>query len=329
MFPNCSREPIRKSHTIPRASLAMIAETGHVLQPRSDHKQRQLRLRPVGINQASAFSGFCLSHETVFQDFELHGRIQRDSDYLLQVMRTVCRELAIKERLIRRATRDLKTIVRRRKQWGRIRIMQELSKHYSGVNLRNVRNVTIKTSDFEKQLRRELTSWRRDLQEFGQTYYDAFAEAFETFKLNIVCYQYSLPYRLPVALAGRGNFVLRYAKSGKVEEVQPIINVLPTANGSESFIAVPKKHERALQFYLNGFLGDGAVESGVLTMIESWMLNGTDHWFLAPSAWEALSESQRLTALNAIESTKLNISDAPGIGILDSVRLRKGVSSIN
>jgi hypothetical protein len=59
---------------------------------------------------------------------------------------------------------------------------------------------------------------------------------------------------------------------------------------------------------------------GALHAMESWMVYGSDHWFILPSVWEAFPESRRSTILKAIESIDYNIGDAPPFSILDSAR---------
>ncbi len=52
------------------------------------------------------------------------------------------------------------------------------------------------------------------------------------------------------------------------------------------------------------------------------MVYGSDHWFIRPSAWEAIPEARRSLILKAIESVDYNIGDAPPFSILDEARCR-------
>ena len=99
MFPHCKTLAVTRSHTIPRAALALIAEDGHVLTPKFNEVRMRLEMQRIGINQASTFPGFCSGHEQIFQCFEKKVELQEDSSLhaALQVFRILFQEIVITE----------------------------------------------------------------------------------------------------------------------------------------------------------------------------------------------------------------------------------------
>lgn len=95
IFPGCKNSCIPKSHTIQRASLQLISESQHLLTPGS--KEGKTIITSVGINEASTFPGFCQTHEEIFKEFEKNISFDSNGSYQLQIYRTLCREIIVKE----------------------------------------------------------------------------------------------------------------------------------------------------------------------------------------------------------------------------------------
>ena len=97
--------PIVLAHTVRRAAdLAVIARKGHVLQASADLADLQrnagrITPKPVGINEASTFRGFCNKHDTVtFGPLESTSLIPTVEQAFLLAYRPLCKELYFKER---------------------------------------------------------------------------------------------------------------------------------------------------------------------------------------------------------------------------------------
>ena len=54
--------------------------------------------------------------------------------------------------------------------------------------------------------------------------------------------------------------------------------------------------------------------------MESWLVNGSDHWFMRPSAWASLPASRQQTMLDQILSDDDNIGSFLNYSILDDAR---------
>lgn len=55
-------------------------------------------------------------------------------------------------------------------------------------------------------------------------------------------------------------------------------------------------------------------------MVESWMVNGTDQWFITPSVWSALSSERQTIILEKILLSEQNIGEDCQVSIFDDLR---------
>lgn len=322
MYPGCDRTSVRRSHTIPRASLQLIADVGHVLTPEFSAVRGKLELVSKGVNDASTFAGFCPAHEQEFQSFERHARLGTEHDVAMQLFRTVCREIAITRHGLECLKKSLNRFVSRRTEWASNRFSQLLSRYGAICPKLNPRACTIEADDIVTRMEREVARIEGDLRGFQAAFYDTFLPDRPGAEWCIVVFSCSLSERVPVALAGRGNFVTRRdgdAMDSQTETVA-LLTVLPSPNGTDICIAVPEGHNDALAYYIHQFLGDDMDRDGVLSMIESWMMHGSDHWFMSPELWAMLEGGTRQAVLAAVMDTGWSILAQAAVPLLDSSR---------
>jgi len=64
------------------------------------------------------------------------------------------------------------------------------------------------------------------------------------------------------------------------------------------------------------------MENGLtlLSMIESWMINGTDQWYLKPSVWAKLGNQRQEIILQSITECKQSVYEESGLSIFDDIR---------
>jgi hypothetical protein len=62
--------------------------------------------------------------------------------------------------------------------------------------------------------------------------------------------------------------------------------------------------------------------NGILIMVETWMVRGTDHWFMRPSDWEGIPADRRAMILRDMLDESVSIGEAYPGSVLDSVRAR-------
>ena len=326
MYLGCTKLSIKRSHTIPRSALELIAEDSHVMHPRVNPWTAQLEVTQIGINQASTFAGYCHSHEQEFQCFESSLKMQQDSHILLQLFRTICREIAIKEHQLRVFQPILARYAEKRADWVRERMEEAIRARYLVDAKWSIGDCEIKVADVHAEAVRRLNVVSTQLDSFKKHFFEPFVESQETGIFSLPLLRHNLPKRLPVALAGQGNICVRKDEDSNEHNTPAVINVLPLTKGTEIFICVPQDRKPELQSYIYHRIGNLPDESAILRMVEAWMLHGSDHWFLSPKAWAALSNSQRSAVLAAIENLSFNIGADPQVSILDLVRKDAGGS---
>lgn len=314
MYPDCAGRSISRSHTIPRASLELIAEYGHVLQPRLDKKSHSIALERVGLGKASVFPGYCLEHEQVFQSFERDLRIECDADYVLQTFRTCCREMAIKEHHARWLDTAAAEFKKRLYTWGRDRLITLVAEHGKECPPKAADDFDIMVEgDIIHTFTAAAAKIRADLHVFKAQLFDPLLSSVAgKSALTLPVRHMLVRPMLPIALAGRSSFAI--GVQGVKHETHVILNALPAKHGTEVFICASS--EQHLQRYINWMLADTSFNDGIVGMVESWMLHGSDHWFMTPSKWCAIPSEQQKEILSAIKDTNTYISAKPRMRVL-------------
>ena len=82
------------------------------------------------------------------------------------------------------------------------------------------------------------------------------------------------------------------------------INVLLLDSNTIIFASTLNENERYLQYYFHSVLND---EISFINLVETWMVRGTDHWFIKPSVWWALDKEIQESILSDIHDLKYNI----------------------
>ena len=318
IYPGCQSQSIRASHSIQRAGiLEQISEKGHVYTPNID-ANKGLIMKKIGINEASTFPGYCEKHEAFFSRIEHNKSISSDDYLKLQVFRTICKEIVIKEielnnsLLALNAYNDL--IAKKFVAFFKKEIGNEIIREYNldikkfkseGVNIRQKgRNWSI--NNIKKLLRYYKSEFLPlSLNEIKKNHENTLLFHF---KIEVM-------ERLPVVLSGIGNFHIE--DHGKKHNIKAILNILTLNDKTIICAAVLSKYRKYLEAYINEFMRKFI---GPLVMIETWMVNGTDHWFITPSEWEYIPKERQDLILKDILEDKFCLSAPYPNSILDSVR---------
>lgn len=59
----------------------------------------------------------------------------------------------------------------------------------------------------------------------------------------------------------------------------------------------------------------------VVSMIENWMIHGSDHWFIKPSIWDKIDENKRQEILETILDDRYNIGHEFGMSIFNELKM--------
>lgn len=310
MLPECNNRTILRSHTVARASsLHHIAVDGHVLTPRVSSEGR-VEAERVGIRHASVFAGFCVRHEDLFQTFEQTGRIENELDVALQHFRSVCREIARLEIEVEQGEEMLKDYIeyRRAALEGIIR---------DRIPSTDIKLQTVEGSDWVEQLaREELVGRKEELELFTDELYPIAADGLSNPESSgLSGCAFNLDAVIPVCLSGRGNFHVKQA--GAAHSVTCILTVIPSR--THTFVSIIGSPED--QDHIDGYVRTRMASIwGFLQTIESWMVYGTDHWFLSPPVWTSVRQGYRRRILDDIIETELSIGSVYPIGIFNDFR---------
>jgi hypothetical protein len=316
-FPGCSSRSVRRSHTIPRAWLSLIAEEGHVLTPLRDSDGNR-RILPCGVGRASTFPGFCVEHENLFSVYELEGSFQDEGDYCWQVLRTVLQEIAVSEHDVRFGEALIQEWLRRRKYWLLTRVIAAPGRR-SGAREQRVFRITLE--DDVARLGRLLERDRAGLQHLVDAFLTPFGDAVLGAPLDLPVFVHRIDIRLPIALAGRSSITVVDSRTDTRSETILILTILPTKCGTEFVIAAEAGQKCSLLGYVGHFLRHGEIE-GLLRMAETWLLHGTRRWFITPSTWNDLPGAQKEQALKAVASEDCDVAREAPVRLLEAVRRR-------
>lgn len=205
--------------------------------------------------------------------------LRSPTDHVLQFFRLVCREIRVREAQVatmRELATDHQVLLNSR---GTELLKKRLSDEF--LKAHKLGSLEFKTIDERhtnvlsriEDLERWVTNCRKDFFEPLR------AEIEGTVCDELTMLSFSTNLEAPVCLGGRGNFLCQ-SREGKRETIV-FGQVWPSAAGTQVTLLARADHHDDLATYANAFV---ARPFGLLSLIESWMVHGTDHWFMQPSA---------------------------------------------
>ncbi len=313
----CLNKSIERSHTIQKTgSLKEIAEDGHLLTPRFNKDFGAIEIIKIGINKASTFPGYCSEHENLFKDFEINKDFKNGQDLLLQLYRTVCREIVISKNQIK----NLEHLIKRYKEFRdkkiREAILDDLGEEILKNSSLNFNDVKFTNQDARLSMGNKILKERyRYLNDFLIVYRNALNNDLKKKKFQKTAYKaITFDRVIPVALAGRGNFKIKLKT--KIKEVEVIFNVIPLKNKTYVFISTLKKYTTHLNAYMSQFINP----LEFISMVECWMVHGSDHWFLSPSIWAKIDKKKQKEILERIMDINYNIGNEFNMTIFNDLK---------
>lgn len=319
VVPGCSKQSIAASHSLQRnGPLRAIAENGHVLTPEISVPAGRLELARVGIGEASTFPGFCREHESWFGDLEQKKHLSEERHVVLQVFRTVCREVVLKRQLIADYTDTLGAWKNVLTSGGLAIVnakLRSIQHKYPDVKLSGLK--VEGGSGYEATLLSARDELQTILMRLETEMLPASMADVEGRSPGMAHFVMTITHSLPVCLAGLGNFHIRDENKNIDINASAILNVWPTPNAVTFSMAVLEAHSD----YLNAYIGHQLPRSlGPLEMVESWMVSGTDHWFVTPSIWAAIPRERQVKILDDILDDSHDIGRPCPHSIFDSAR---------
>ena len=318
-FIGCKENTIKKSHSIPKSAvLKNISYNNHLLKPEFDYNSSfpKNKMTLVGVNDASVFPGYCIKHENIFKLFEVDGKIDDEKKALLQIYRTISRDRRSREIELEISEKIGKAYKNKINQEAKESLLIHLSKY---PNLCDVKNIEIEGVDsvIDLLLKQDKFLLYPNKQ-------------FELFEMNILSRFLNLPLKndlvvrvaeidikFPISICGFGNQSFSNKKIKK--DFLLLINVMPLQNSTFIICAGLQQNEEFLKKFFDFSFSDPL---NILNLIESFMINGTDHWFINPTYWNKFSNEKQKKILFDILFTENSFVDEYKISIFDDIRIK-------
>ncbi len=96
-----------------------------------------------------------------------------------------------------------------------------------------------------------------------------------------------------------------------------LIGLMPNGKHSLFFVAGRTCDQQQIDDYIAAWTQDPFL---IIALAETWMINGTDQWYLAPSVWLNIPENRQSVLLNGIMSCDQNIGQKSELSIFDELR---------
>lgn len=303
VHPGCTSQSILRSHTIPMsASLRAIAEEGHLVTPRFG--RNGLSVARIGVKDASTFPGFCRLHEAQFAEFESQKKMTTADHFYLQAFRTICREIFAKRHYDRKLQSSLDDYRKLREAFMMTRMMQV----HGGKPIK----MAFTNDPQEDRGAEHLKTSSQDLIELERLR-QGVLDALKTGSGNVAMIVSTLDLKLPVCLSGIG--ILNYRANDTLRRAVCFLAVVPEGAETKLIIGAEAIHANILKRYTQD---DGSL--AMLGRVESWMCHGSDHWFMTPSAWNAIPLSRQDVIRSRILDEAPSIAHPVEFSVLDGAR---------
>lgn len=301
MYPGCQNSVIR-SHSLQKGgTLSLLAETGKqpnsalIVTPEwSPYSEQDLNRRDISIGDASTFPGFCGAHDgSLFKAFEAPGVILDLETRPSQSYRSFCRELRLHEHqnASNEATRERMREAQRCYMVDLLVsvIPMEHRPSFPGLETWKIRLNAHAGAEFDALL---------NAQKAFLQLFQPLAGSFERYIADtqqrpaIAARFYTLGRSLPYALSGSADI-----SKVPYSPVPIFYFVMPMGSVTEVGLFTSIEHEQPLDDLLEekgvSRHSVGTPSTALASLCEQLLLDGTDHWFMRPSAWYGLPETQR------------------------------------
>ncbi len=282
IYPDCPNKSIKKSHVIPKkASLKNIAKNGQVYFPKYIRDTANYSFELISIVSASTFPGFCHEHEKLFFGFE-QPKGEEDSSISLQNFRIICRDyfaFRIRQKHLIKAYEHYKSEI--------FSYNNKLIELHNSLTNKNIKLRSVKdeiTEDFESQLSvvgDNISEIEKDLHLYKDSY--------ENGNDNVVNYLIKFPYSLPLALAGKSSFEINHSDNNSNNKFIIYLSILPQKTDTILNFTFSKEHTDDVNMILANFIDDFRM----LSFIESFIIYGSDYWFVNPDLWQNFPKSKQ------------------------------------
>lgn len=313
----CCNKSIVRSHTIQKSGpIATVAINSVVLTPTFNLETGNILLKNRGINDASVFPGFCQEHEKMFSFFEETKDLHSIEAVILQLYRTICRELFRLETQIEILTKLKNEYIKFRDEKFLDLIKNELTKEWIRENNINLESIKLKDDLYLELCENSLNGIIGIHKKIKNEHLLNLEELIKDKKINNVnnIYPFVVDVVIPTTLSGLGTFYI-----DEKTKVTVFMGVYPNSEKQETCIILYSNEEDKpyLKKYIEYY---SSYPFGILNMIEQFMIRGTDHWFINPDIWNQKTEKQKNIILDEILDHSKGITHPINFSIFDDIR---------
>ncbi|PJO43374.1 hypothetical protein [Lysinibacillus xylanilyticus] len=316
IFPNCKNKSIKRSHTIPRSgSLKIISDNSHLLYPHlcETGDELSMKMERIGIGEASVFPGFCVVHEKIFAEFEQKKDIDSIEQAKLQAYRSICREIVINNLELEKVKKAIVKYKNERNRQYKLGMESKIGK--------KVDKVKIEYSDIRLNFTNIAKVKITEKLEFLSKIHDKFVgsiknEENEENDENIFMNVIHTDMKIPIALSGLGYANIIDEENNR-QEIKSILNVIPFESSTVLIFAGDNVDKEILDEHFDYIIQHPFL---ILNFIESFMMHGTDHWFIQPEVWNKMDGEKQKYILEYFFVTEKSFLQDVNFSIFDDIR---------
>jgi len=318
IYRGCTKKSIRRSHTIQKSGpLKEVSKDSVVLTPRFNQNTGTLELAEVGLSQASVFPGYCDEHEKLFSSFENINDTTSENALTLQIYRTICREIVRLKHEIYHAD----SLIDEYKVFRNNRL-KKLVENKLGANWMKQNDINIHNFEFSEDpvlhpAIEHIAGLKQTINEMENDHLKEIEDELAGVSNNkLEPISISIDKKIPVSLSGMGT--LHAAKDGYTREIIVVLIILPRKNGTTIMI-----HGKSADTgYFHSYISRLKNSFDILSMVEQWMIRGTDHWFVSSDVWGSKSKNKKEIILNEVLDASKGLLDELEFSIFDDLRER-------
>ena len=312
IMPGCSNLTVR-SHTIPEATaLKVVAENSYVLQPRFIPQKSVYEMNRVHVQKASIFSGFCNTHEQIFQPFERSGDFNDESIHF-QNFRVLCRDLSNLRIGLLLHQDELLAYKEELFKYNNDLFSRFLPKRFK---LTNVRDEII------EKMGKNVARLKQQIAFLESNFFNPYLEDLQNSRTGRIATKLlSIPIHLPICLAGRSDFLFTCKPARRIVVY---LSVLPH-NGRTLFVFSTPVQDQNLMLSV---LAQYQYELSMLSFLEQWIVYGTDYWYMHPKTWFSFSANKANRIFSDLKETNSFPIRVLPYSIFDDAR-KKMISDID
>lgn len=303
IMPDCNKRCVL-SHTIPESAvLKRVSHKKDVYYPAYDAKLSGYVCKSINIGKASAFPGFCVDHEKLFSGFEISGDF-KDPSIALQNLRIVFRYMFEASSLLK--------VFRRKLSLYKNEITSYQQKQFDSVKHLLKKEITLESVEDEitEHLRLQIDNLEYLYAKINNEDLIPLVKTLEGTDCSVTIFVVHLDCEVPVCLAGKSEFQTVDSK------YTVHLSVFPSPGKTFCCFSLPEIYEQEFIGSMEKYKND----LDFLKIIESWMIRGTDFWYINPMEWESYSKEKQEKILTLLKSNDNFPDEELDFTIFDNLR---------